>query len=447
MKKIVLAGLLMLASLWVVVTSVHADTITDNGLAFLQTKQDSAGKISGYGGESQWAAIAFAASGVDVATVKNPSVSLKDYLLSDKPASGSAATEWERRILAIVAIGDDPSNFSGVNYVQNLESLSNNNQIGDTTLLNDDIFGLLALTASGSLTGQTTKQSELTFIIQHQGSDHGFSWTTDTSCAWCGSDSNDTAAALQALQAAKDNSLTDPNLDSAIESAKAYLLSLQKSDGGFGYDAYSDSDGSSTAWALMALNSLGLKDSPEAQQARAWLIANQETDGGFHWMSGYSSDTYTTSHAVIALQGKSWLLQTFGSAPAPSPTILPSASPSPVVSPTPTPIPSSSPTPTPGITPTVTPITVASPSPAPLAKRVVSKPTVKPQILGETTKEEQASQSSPLPPNTIEPPTANQLVNSTVHKNTNSMGLTIVAIGFVSAVVFCLKIIEKRKRK
>lgn len=306
--------------------SVHvvwADTAIDNGINFLKSKQDASGKITGgFSSPSQWSAIALTANGTDISTIKNSTNSLKDFLLTDVPTNNSA-TDWESRILAIVATDSDPTNFGGVNYVQNLETFYNNNQIGDTCALNDDIFGLLALVASGTSSNTQIKQDTLNFIVSKQDStDGGFSWSAP-SCPWYGTAVDMTAAAIQALQAAKDNGLTNSNLDDAITKAKNYLLANQNSDGGFGYFGSSDAD--TAGWVLMAFNVLGMKDSTQALSTKNYLSATQQADGGFLSWSG--SDSTTTAQALIALAGKSWVLKIFISSITPSPT------------PTPTPIP------------------------------------------------------------------------------------------------------------
>lgn len=372
---------------------VYADEITDNTINYLKSQQDSTGKINGWGGESQWAAIAFARFGVDVGTIKNPTVSLKDFLFSDTPTDTAPATEWERRILAIVAIGEDPTNFNNVNYMLKLESYANNNQLGEVTQINDDIFGLLALIASGSNANVQLKQDILSFIISRQNADGGFSWTTNPSLNT--SDSNDTAAALQALQAAKETGMVHTNLDTAIDTAKNYLLSLQNSDGGFRYDNSlwsSNSDGSSTAWSLMALNELGMSESTQANNAKAWLGNNQESDGGFHWMIGYGSDTATTSHAAIALSGSGWLsIYVFTPTPTVSltPTVVtPTPTPSLTLTLTPTPTPTVTSTPTPTAAPTATPTNTPTPTPTltPTVIVLATTPTSIPEVLGTTFK-------------------------------------------------------------
>src|SRR5688500_10052476 len=156
MKKILFLTFLILLS--ITPSYIYADTVIDNGINYLKLNQDSSGKITnGFSSPSQWSAIAFAANDIDTSDIKNPTASLKDYLLTDIPNNGSA-TDWESRILAIVAIGNDPTNFGNTNYVHNLDSFYNNQQLGDICSLNDDIFGLLALIASGDSSSAQIKQ-------------------------------------------------------------------------------------------------------------------------------------------------------------------------------------------------------------------------------------------------------------------------------------------------
>ncbi|HEX8931782.1 MAG TPA: prenyltransferase/squalene oxidase repeat-containing protein [Patescibacteria group bacterium] len=348
--KFLIVGLLLLL---VFVPVVKADASLDNALNFLKTKQDAMGKITtGFSAPSQWSAIAFAVNNIDVATVKTSNNSLLDFLLTDVPGNSAAATDWENRILAIVAIGKDPTNFGGINYVTNLQSFYNNGQIGDTCSLNDDIFGLLALVASGNTASTQIKQDTLTFIINKQDpTDGGFGFSAP-GCAWYATSSDMTGAAIQALTLAKNNGLTNANLNTAIARAKNYLLTNQDSDGGFGY--YGASDPDSTSWDLQALNILGMQDSTQAQAARKYLLSQQSsTDGGIMAFD-YGSNTLvsnasTTAQSVIALSGKGWVNTIF----------VP-------VTPTPTPTESTvtiTPTVTPTVTPTLTPTTTPTPNP------------------------------------------------------------------------------------
>lgn len=429
-KKLIIGGVVCAIFLPValsVAMIVRSDAPVSNATAYLRDNQDSNGQITGWDGESEWAAIGLSAEGVNVADVKNPTTSLRDFLSNTPLTANTPTTDLARRILAIVAIGGDPTQFGGTNSLADLQSQYTDKQLGDTSLLNDDIYGLLALLASGNLADHQIKQDKLSFILAHQAQDGGFSWSADPSCVWCFSESNETAVALQSFQAAKNAGFTNPNLDSAITNAKTFLLSTQQDDGGFGYDVYSDSDGTSTALALIALNSLGLGNSLEAQSARAWLLKNQESDGGFHWMPGAGSDTATTSYALTALSGKSWILHVFGelsplgsliAAESPSPSDLPvtppvvitnaetvSATTMPTMIPTPVPVSTSTPNPTPTSISTATPVPTPAPTPipTPLASSTPT-PTLTTEVLGASTIEPTVSSSLTPAPTPIPTP-------------------------------------------
>lgn len=234
-----------------------------------------------------------------------------------------------------MAIGDNPYAFNGVNYVEKLEGFYTSNQLGDTASMNDDYFGLLALIAANTTSAQI-KQDTLAYIIAHQAPSGGFSWSSDITCQYCEESSDMTAAAIQALQAAKNNGVSNSGLEDAITKAKNYLLSHQNSDGGFGTFG---SDADTTGWALMALNAMGMKDGGEAQKAKAWLLTTQGSDGGF--VSWGVADSTTTAHGLIALSGNTWLLRIYTpiSTSTSTPTIIPTATPTsvPLITPTPTP--------------------------------------------------------------------------------------------------------------
>ncbi len=313
-------------------TNSQVLTAAQAGVNYLSVNQGVDGSVAGFGGVTDWAAIAIAANGQEVAAFKNGGASITDSLMANPLTSTALATDVEKRLLAIFAAGEDTADFGGVDYNALLATYHNTQQIGDPMLLNDDIFGVIAAAAADDPDLEAMAQDGLDYFIAHQAIDGGFSYTTDT-CAYCGSDSNDTAAAIIALEAAKSMGLTNAGLDDAKDKAVAYLLSTAQTDGGFGYDIFSPSDGSSTAWSLMALNALGEDVETQALAARDWLLANQNTDGGFRFAAygTLDSDTYTTSHAVTALLGTTWLLQ-------PEPLEQPAPQPTPAT-PAPTPIP------------------------------------------------------------------------------------------------------------
>lgn len=372
MKNALKILIIIIFSLFVT-TNVLADPVIDNGLNYLKNNQDSTGRITnGFSAPSQWASIAFAANDIDISTVKNFSVSLQEFLTTNVPSEPSSATDWETRILSIVATNGDPTNYGGVNYITRLESFFSNNQLGDECSLNDDIFGLLAEVAAGTTSSTQIKQAVLSNLISKQDSiDGGFGYSAP-GCAWYSTSADMTGAAIQALVAAKNNELTNPDLDSAIERAKNYLLANQDNDGGYGY--YGSSDTDTTGWVLMAFNVLDMKDSTAAANTKNWLVSQQSpADGGFlafdYGLNTSVSNSTTTAQALIGLAGKSWILKIF------DPTTLTPTPATPNPTKTPTPTPTSTPTPTPTNTPTPTPTSTPQPTTVPTVTPTPLRPT------------------------------------------------------------------------
>ncbi|HSW88420.1 MAG TPA: prenyltransferase/squalene oxidase repeat-containing protein [Candidatus Saccharimonadales bacterium] len=303
---------------------VNIRSIND-GISYLRSQQQSTGQINGFTGVSGWSAMSFAAAGIDLATVKNGTTSLLDYLSANSPTQGASATDWEKGILAITAAGKDPYNFGGINYIQHLETYHNNEQIGATTLINDDVFGLLALISAGSGVPSQIKQDALTFILSHQNSDGGFSWSTTGI-----SDVDDTASALQALVAAQKAGMTAGNLASAITNAKNFVLAAKNTDGGFASTKGDASNTSTTSWVVMALHALDISGT-DITTADTYMRKNQEENGSFKWQPSSSGETFTTSYAVLALTGKYWPVKIFASS-TPTQSSTPTSSPEPTPS-------------------------------------------------------------------------------------------------------------------
>ncbi len=85
---------------------------------------------------------------------------------------------------------------------------------------------------------------------------------------------------------------TGQHLDKAA-SLKTILLSLQQADGSWNYYGTTPATKSvqSTAYAVMALNTLGDPDSVlAANQAAGWMVKNQKLDGGWYAEAGAETD-------------------------------------------------------------------------------------------------------------------------------------------------------------
>ncbi len=220
-----------------------------------------------------------------------------DHLAS---VSGTNAIEYAAPILAITAAGKNPRAFAPTDYVIALKSYHTENQIGNSTMLNDDIFGILALISAGEPASDSAIADAKNFILNHQNSDGGWGFSIAAN-----SDTNMTAAAILALLSAGTDSA-----DSRVQNAVTFLQASQNDDGGFPYYSGSDSDSSSTAWVIWALNGLNISPGNLAKFGHtpvSYLESNQSDQGYFKFQPNSSEDNFsaiTTAYAVIALQGK-----------------------------------------------------------------------------------------------------------------------------------------------
>ena len=106
--------------------------------------------------------------------------------------------------------------------------------IGPT--VNSTVWGMLALRQAR----QPAPRGAVRFVLRQQARSGGWSWYAGGQ-----PDSNDTAAAVQALRAAGVNG-------APIRRALAYLRRLRNHDGGFELTPGRGSDAQSTAWAIQA---------------------------------------------------------------------------------------------------------------------------------------------------------------------------------------------------
>ncbi|MCC6222660.1 MAG: terpene cyclase/mutase family protein [Thermoleophilia bacterium] len=241
---------------------------------YLLTRQQSSGGFAEPGRSADPALTAWAVLGLRAAGRSVPDAA---GYLAGKPYP--AATDLELRILALAALGRDVDGLA-----RQLEGLRRSTgAIGPT--LNSTIWGVLALEAAGRVAGSRT----VAYIREHQRRGGGFPWE-----AGGAADSNDTAAAIQALRAAGV-----PASAKAIRRAVAYLRRLQNDDGGFEMSAGRGSDVQSTAWAIQGL--LAARQEP-GRAAFAYLERMQRPDGSFRYSSRYATTpVWVTSQALAAL--------------------------------------------------------------------------------------------------------------------------------------------------
>lgn len=275
-RKIV--ALFVLGVLLLPLHAVRADV--NQGVTYLKGQSTDA-----------WVTMALAAAGETTLSV--------EYL---KTVAGSATTDYAKAVLAIVAAGENPKTYGNIDYVAAISGTASDGQLGSSTLINDDMWGIIALRSAGEPLGHAVITGAKQFIVNNQNDDGGWSYAVGGP-----SDSNDTAAAIMALVEAG----VSPS-DASIAKAVAYLEGVQNSDGGFAYQAGSASDAGSDSWVIAALNKLN-QDPHQWEKSGATPISHlqslQDTDGGFWWVTPGTSEWNNkamTPFAVIALSGKSF---------------------------------------------------------------------------------------------------------------------------------------------
>ncbi len=216
----------------------------------------------------------------------------------------NSITDIERTILAVTAANQDPTNFNGVNLIQKLDLERKNRQIGSTTLINDDIFGILAYYSAGIPFTDLRIAESKEYILNHQNSDGGWSHSTSSP-----SDSNDTAMAISALIRA-GVSQNDP----AITKAVNYIKTTQNDDGGFGISQNADSDSASTAWIISALQTAGKTPASFTKNNKTpfmFLNTVKHSDASYKWKANEGRGNATmTAYVAIALAGTGYPVAT-----------------------------------------------------------------------------------------------------------------------------------------
>jgi hypothetical protein len=158
-------------------------------------------------------------------------------------------------------------------------------------LVNATMWTVLALRAVGEQPPKTFVQAILT--SQRKGG--GFPWSRGGS-----PDSNDTAAAIQALRAA---GVAGASIDRAV----AALMTFQNRDGGFSLTKGRESDAQSTAWAIQALLSAGKR--PGKAPFR-FLARLRRADGSYRYSVKYgSTPVWVTAQVLPALAGRPFPLR------------------------------------------------------------------------------------------------------------------------------------------
>jgi len=216
---------------------------------------------------TSWATLALAAAGADEIKLR----AAAGYL-SEHESPDAAITDVALQSMARTVAGDKPERL-----LVRLRAHT------PGKLVNATIWSILALRQAGERAPATLVQA----LLRAQRPSGGWSWLRGGAA-----DSNDTAAAIQALRAA---GVRGKPLDRAV----AFLRRHQNRDGGFELTMGRGSDAPSTAWAIQALLAAGAKPGPAAF---AYLRRLQRPDGSIRYSARYdTSRLWTTAQVAPAL--------------------------------------------------------------------------------------------------------------------------------------------------
>ena len=216
---------------------------------------------------SAWATLGLAAAGRRVSV---------DF--SAPLAQSKVATEVE---LGILAANAPPATLNPF--------VRRSGAIGPT--VNSTAWGVIALRQAGAAVSRRTMR----WLLARQAPSGGWSWAPAGA-----PDSNDTAAAIEALRAAGVSG-------APIRRGLAYLRRLEQPDGGFPLIPGSASDAQSTAWAIQAFVAAGAR--PPGRAFR-YLLRLQRPDGSFRYSRRYAiTPVFVTAQVLPALVRKAYPLR------------------------------------------------------------------------------------------------------------------------------------------
>jgi hypothetical protein len=227
-------------------------------------------------GLTAWALLGLRAAG-------RPTGKAYDYLATHEQDL-QTATDVELAVLAEAAAG----RVSETLYAKFAALARPDGRIGPA--INSTAWGILAYAQVGR-----PVRVRVSYLLRHQHRSGGWGWI-----AGARPDSNDTAAAIQALRA-------EHVRGRPIARGLAYLRRLQNGDGGFELTSGRGSDAQSTAWAVQAFVAAGVKPPTPAFR---YLASLRRPDGSYRYSHKYSATpVWVTSQVLPALLRKPFPLR------------------------------------------------------------------------------------------------------------------------------------------
>jgi hypothetical protein len=265
---------------------------------YLKSQQSADGKIID-GGISEWALMTFVAVNENPAEIKKGEASLLDYIENYNLTDGNELNKcagYPRHILTLYTAGL-PLN----NLVQEMKNACYVNNVFGETSINDDLFALIALMATGANKSDQIIIDIFSSIYKDQNATNGSFGVGEYKA-------DITGAMINALKYAQKKGVDIDN--SVIEKAKTYLKSQQLADGGWGQK--NTSDAIQTSWAVMGINALGEIQTDWTKNGKnPWhILINNEKNGHYEYpINSGIMDWFGTKYAVPALLGLSWPIE------------------------------------------------------------------------------------------------------------------------------------------
>lgn len=208
---------------------------------------------------SAWAVLGLKAAG------RSPTRPAGDYL---RVAPIEDTTDLALRVLALRALREDPGPL-----VERLQRQRRaDGRIG--SLVNSTIWGVLALPKG--------ERAAVRYLLRRQRAAGGWSWTPNGPA-----DTNDTAAAIQAL---RWNGVRGRPISRGL----AFIRRLTAKNGGVRLVAGREPDAQSTAWAIQAYVAAGVKPPPACFR---FLASLRRPDGSYRY-----SRRYAVTPAIVTAQ-------------------------------------------------------------------------------------------------------------------------------------------------
>ena len=282
------------------------DDAASKALGWLATRQNADGGFSdGFSPTSSASAtadvvVSLAAAGQDASTWKKNGASPLDHM-RNRASLLSKGGELAKVTLAVVATGNNPRDFGGVDLVARLNGLYKSAGYGGT--LYEDTLVVLALVNAG----QTVPEDVIARLIKSQTTDGAWAFTGDTAAG--AGDTNTTALVVQALIATGHRD--------AIGRALDYFRRTQNADAGWPYQAPSpygtETDANSTANVLQALIAAGESLSNWSKNGKSdplgaliWL--QDARTGAFNYQASMpGANLLATVQAIPALKGATFV--------------------------------------------------------------------------------------------------------------------------------------------